>query len=163
MLNFKASYIHEAMAETLVSPWQDYYSWKSQDALLPLSSSGHLLAETQSVMPKTFSTRTGPLLLYSQVTCRLTCWALEQLLSRSNVGDKSFHYTGIQTLIHFRKYIFFWCAFWYYEGGRWCFSPHTVCVNALAWYNDAMEVATIPFSLFSIDIISVFLTQWVKL
>lgn len=50
---------------------QDYYSWKSQDALLQLSNSGRLLAETQSAMPKTFSTRRGPLLLFSQVTCRL--------------------------------------------------------------------------------------------
>lgn len=47
---------------------QDYYNWKSQDSFLQLSSSGRLL-QTQSGLPKTFSTRRGPLLLYSQVTC----------------------------------------------------------------------------------------------
>lgn len=51
---------------------QDYYNWRSQDALLPLTDSGHLLAETQPAMPKTFSTRRGPLLLYSQVSRRPT-------------------------------------------------------------------------------------------
>lgn len=47
---------------------QDYYNWKSQNSFLQLSTSGHLL-QTQSRLPKTFSTRRGPLLLYSQVTC----------------------------------------------------------------------------------------------
>lgn len=60
---------------------QDYYSWKSQDALLQLSNSGRLLAETQSAMPKTFSTRRGPLLLFSQVTCRLARLPNKLLLS----------------------------------------------------------------------------------
>lgn len=47
---------------------QDYYIWKSQQTLLRVSSRGRLLAETQSTLPKTYSTRRGPLLLFSQVT-----------------------------------------------------------------------------------------------
>ncbi|XP_056284716.1 LOW QUALITY PROTEIN: uncharacterized protein KIAA2012 homolog [Pseudoliparis swirei] len=45
---------------------QDYYIWKSQDSLLRLSDGGRLLAEAESALPKTYSTRRGPLLLYSQ-------------------------------------------------------------------------------------------------
>ncbi|XP_041662297.1 uncharacterized protein KIAA2012 [Cheilinus undulatus] len=45
---------------------QDYFVWKSQDSLLRLSKSGHLLVKAESTLPKTYSTRRGPLLLYSQ-------------------------------------------------------------------------------------------------
>ncbi|XP_049904890.1 uncharacterized protein LOC126393077 [Epinephelus moara] len=45
---------------------QDYYIWKSKDSLLRLSNSGHLFVEAESALPKTYSTRRGPLLLYSQ-------------------------------------------------------------------------------------------------
>lgn len=47
---------------------QDYHIWKSQDTVLQLSSRGHVHAETESSVPKTYSTRRGPLLLYSQVS-----------------------------------------------------------------------------------------------
>ncbi|XP_016895222.1 uncharacterized protein LOC107989767 [Cynoglossus semilaevis] len=44
----------------------DYYLWKSQESLLRLTSSGRLISAAQSGLPKTYSTRRGPLLLYSQ-------------------------------------------------------------------------------------------------
>ncbi|XP_057709400.1 uncharacterized protein LOC130927526 [Corythoichthys intestinalis] len=44
----------------------DYYIWKSHDALLRLSNSGSLLGNEESTIPKTYSTRRGPLLLYSR-------------------------------------------------------------------------------------------------
>lgn len=47
---------------------QDYHIWKSQETVLQLSSRGHVHAETESSLPKTYSTRRGPLLLYSQVS-----------------------------------------------------------------------------------------------
>lgn len=46
---------------------KDYYIWKSQESLLRFSSSGHVLVKEESTLPKTYSTRRGPLLLYSQV------------------------------------------------------------------------------------------------
>ncbi|XP_027145430.1 uncharacterized protein KIAA2012 homolog isoform X3 [Larimichthys crocea] len=54
---------------------QDYYIWKSQDSFLQLSNSGHLRVETESTLPKTYSTRRGPLLLYSKdlVTMETSC------------------------------------------------------------------------------------------
>ncbi|XP_026150741.1 uncharacterized protein LOC113123131 [Mastacembelus armatus] len=54
---------------------QDYYIWKSQQSLLRLSNSGRLFAEAASTLPKTYSTRRGPLLLYSQdmVTTETGC------------------------------------------------------------------------------------------
>ncbi|XP_069009709.1 uncharacterized protein KIAA2012 homolog [Embiotoca jacksoni] len=45
---------------------QDYYIWKSKESLLRLSHSGRLLVEAEATLPKTYSTRRGPLLLYSQ-------------------------------------------------------------------------------------------------
>ncbi|XP_037095946.1 golgin subfamily A member 6-like protein 22 isoform X2 [Syngnathus acus] len=45
---------------------QDYYIWKSHDALLHLTNSGSLLGSEASTIPKTYSTRRGPLVLYSQ-------------------------------------------------------------------------------------------------
>ncbi|KAK2840242.1 hypothetical protein Q5P01_013982 [Channa striata] len=45
---------------------EDYYIWQSKETLLRLSSSGHLFAEAESSLPKTYSTRRGALLLYSQ-------------------------------------------------------------------------------------------------
>ncbi|XP_077436789.1 uncharacterized protein KIAA2012 homolog isoform X2 [Vanacampus margaritifer] len=45
---------------------QDYYIWKSHDALLHLTNSGSLLRSQESTIPKTYSTRRGPLLLYSR-------------------------------------------------------------------------------------------------
>ncbi|TKS67796.1 hypothetical protein D9C73_000880 [Collichthys lucidus] len=54
---------------------QDYYIWKSQDSFLQLSNSGHLRVEAESTLPKTYSTRRGPLLLYSEdlVTMETSC------------------------------------------------------------------------------------------
>ncbi|XP_035459670.2 uncharacterized protein LOC118282571 isoform X2 [Scophthalmus maximus] len=54
---------------------QDYYIWKSQESLLRFSSSGHVLVKEESTLPKTYSTRRGPLLLYSQdlVTMETSC------------------------------------------------------------------------------------------
>ncbi|XP_077393734.1 uncharacterized protein LOC144030943 [Festucalex cinctus] len=45
---------------------QDYYIWKSHDALLHLTNSGSLLGSQESTIPKTYTTRRGPLLLYSR-------------------------------------------------------------------------------------------------
>ncbi|XP_074513640.1 uncharacterized protein KIAA2012 homolog isoform X1 [Sebastes fasciatus] len=45
---------------------EDYYIWKSQDSLLRVSNSGRLFVDAESSLPKTYSTRRGPLLLYSQ-------------------------------------------------------------------------------------------------
>ncbi|XP_023145983.2 uncharacterized protein KIAA2012 isoform X1 [Amphiprion ocellaris] len=45
------------------TPQQDYYIWRDQDSLLRLSNS---LMGTESTLPKTYSTRRGALLLYSQ-------------------------------------------------------------------------------------------------
>ncbi|XP_042349976.1 uncharacterized protein LOC121948641 [Plectropomus leopardus] len=56
---------HDGRLDVCFTP-QDYYIWKSQDSLLRLSNSGHLLVEEVSALPKTYSTRRGPLLLYSQ-------------------------------------------------------------------------------------------------
>ncbi|TDH06539.1 hypothetical protein EPR50_G00114490 [Perca flavescens] len=56
---------HDGRLDVCFTP-QDYYIWKSQDSLLRLSNSGHLLVEAESAIPKTYSTRRGPLLLYSQ-------------------------------------------------------------------------------------------------
>ncbi|XP_032371282.1 uncharacterized protein KIAA2012 homolog [Etheostoma spectabile] len=56
---------HDGRLDVCFTP-QDYYIWKSQDSRLRLSNSGHLLVEAESTIPKTYSTRRGPLLLYSQ-------------------------------------------------------------------------------------------------
>ncbi|XP_031729885.1 uncharacterized protein KIAA2012 homolog isoform X2 [Anarrhichthys ocellatus] len=56
---------HDGRLDVCFTP-QDYYIWKSQHSLLRLSNSGRLLVEAESALPKTYSTRRGPLLLYSQ-------------------------------------------------------------------------------------------------
>ncbi|XP_070832566.1 uncharacterized protein KIAA2012 [Chaetodon trifascialis] len=56
---------HSGRLDVCLTP-QDYYIWKSQNSLLQLSSRGCVLMEAESTLPKTFSTRRGPLLLYSQ-------------------------------------------------------------------------------------------------
>ncbi|XP_076603538.1 uncharacterized protein KIAA2012 homolog [Chaetodon auriga] len=56
---------HSGRLDVCFTP-QDYYIWKSQNSLLQLSSRGCPLVEAESTLPKTFSTRRGPLLLYSQ-------------------------------------------------------------------------------------------------
>ncbi|XP_041729069.2 signaling mucin HKR1-like [Coregonus clupeaformis] len=43
---------------------EDYYLWKSQPSLLRLSKSGRLLGGVEPALPKTYSTRRGPLFLY---------------------------------------------------------------------------------------------------
>ncbi|KAF4087092.1 hypothetical protein AMELA_G00091760 [Ameiurus melas] len=45
---------------------EDYFIWKSQPPLLRLSSSGRLLSGVEPTPPKTYSTRRGPLILYSE-------------------------------------------------------------------------------------------------
>ncbi|CDQ95200.1 unnamed protein product, partial [Oncorhynchus mykiss] len=45
---------------------KDYYHWKSQPPLLRLSKSGRLLGGEEPALPKTYSTRQGPLFLYYQ-------------------------------------------------------------------------------------------------
>ncbi|XP_055733504.1 uncharacterized protein KIAA2012 homolog isoform X2 [Salvelinus fontinalis] len=45
---------------------KDYYDWKSQPSLLRLSKSGRLLGGVETGLPKTYSTRQGPLFLYYQ-------------------------------------------------------------------------------------------------
>ncbi|GAA6219138.1 uncharacterized protein LOC108872809 [Lates japonicus] len=56
---------HNGRLDVCFTP-QDYYIWKSQESLLRLSNSGRLIVEPESTLPKTYSTRRGPLLLYSQ-------------------------------------------------------------------------------------------------
>ncbi|XP_034430569.1 uncharacterized protein KIAA2012 homolog [Hippoglossus hippoglossus] len=56
---------HDGRLDVCFTP-QDYYIWKSQEPLLHLSNSGRLLVKAESTLPKTYSTRRGPLLLYSQ-------------------------------------------------------------------------------------------------
>ncbi|XP_071338645.1 uncharacterized protein KIAA2012 homolog isoform X3 [Trachinotus anak] len=70
----KNTWRHDGRLEVCFTP-QDYYIWKSQESLLHLSNSGHLLVEAESTLPKTYSTRRGPLLLYSQdlVTVETNC------------------------------------------------------------------------------------------
>ncbi|XP_048870886.1 uncharacterized protein LOC125742682 isoform X2 [Brienomyrus brachyistius] len=45
---------------------EDYFNWKSQQALLRLSHSGHVWTGGDPAPPKTYSTRRGPLILYSE-------------------------------------------------------------------------------------------------
>ncbi|TSK92874.1 hypothetical protein Baya_5588 [Bagarius yarrelli] len=45
---------------------EDYFIWKSQPLLLRLSRSGRLLSGVEQTPPKTYSTRKGPLILYSE-------------------------------------------------------------------------------------------------
>ncbi|XP_074551470.1 uncharacterized protein KIAA2012 homolog isoform X2 [Halichoeres trimaculatus] len=59
------SYSFDGRLEVCFTP-QDYFIWRSHDSMLHLSKSGHLLSEARPTLPKTFSTRRGPLLLYSQ-------------------------------------------------------------------------------------------------
>ncbi|XP_029701415.1 uncharacterized protein KIAA2012 homolog isoform X2 [Takifugu rubripes] len=65
---------HDGRLDVCFTP-QDYHIWKSQDTVLQLSSRGHVHAETESSVPKTYSTRRGPLLLYSQylVSLKTSC------------------------------------------------------------------------------------------
>ncbi|XP_067373479.1 uncharacterized protein KIAA2012 homolog [Channa argus] len=56
---------HDGRLDVCYTP-RDYYIWQSKETLLRLSSSGHLFAEAESSLPKTYSTRRGALLLYSQ-------------------------------------------------------------------------------------------------
>ncbi|KAL6484576.1 hypothetical protein MHYP_G00066210 [Metynnis hypsauchen] len=51
----------------------DYFSWKSQPPLLRLTSSGRLLGGVDPAPPKTYSTRRGPLLLYSEDLALSSC------------------------------------------------------------------------------------------
>ncbi|XP_070693664.1 uncharacterized protein KIAA2012 homolog [Pempheris klunzingeri] len=63
---------HDGRLDVCFTP-QDYYLWRSQDSLLRLSDSSRL--EAESTLPKTYSTRRGALLLYSQdlVTMETSC------------------------------------------------------------------------------------------
>ncbi|XP_058246804.1 uncharacterized protein KIAA2012 [Hemibagrus wyckioides] len=45
---------------------EDYFIWKSQPPLLRLSNSGRLLSGMEPTPPKTYSTRRGPLILFSE-------------------------------------------------------------------------------------------------
>ncbi|KAK2905207.1 hypothetical protein Q8A67_007006 [Cirrhinus molitorella] len=45
---------------------EDYFNWKSQPPLLRLTSSGRFFGGLEPVPPKTYSTRRGPLILYSE-------------------------------------------------------------------------------------------------
>lgn len=62
---------------------QDYHIWKSQDTVLQLSSRGNVHAETESSLPKTYSTRKGPLLLYSQVSNHIN---LDTTVQKISIG-----------------------------------------------------------------------------
>ncbi|KAK7153885.1 hypothetical protein R3I94_007291 [Phoxinus phoxinus] len=45
---------------------EDYFNWKSQPSLLRLTSSGRFFGGLEPAPPKTYSTRRGPLILYSE-------------------------------------------------------------------------------------------------
>lgn len=74
---------HFSLLNTL-NQTQDYYIWKSQDTLLRLSSSGCLLTRQESTLPKTYSTRRGALVLYSQVLKIQHSWII--LISNVMLG-----------------------------------------------------------------------------
>uniref|UniRef100_A0A3B1JZ43 Uncharacterized protein n=1 Tax=Astyanax mexicanus TaxID=7994 RepID=A0A3B1JZ43_ASTMX len=52
---------------------EDYFNWRSQPPLLRLSSSGRLLGGAEPTPPKTYSTRRGPLILYSEDLALSSC------------------------------------------------------------------------------------------
>ncbi|XP_056610553.1 uncharacterized protein LOC130427264 isoform X2 [Triplophysa dalaica] len=56
---------HNGRLEVCYEP-EDYFNWKSQPPLLRLTGSGLFLGGTEPVPPKTYSTRRGPLILYSE-------------------------------------------------------------------------------------------------
>ncbi|XP_073668095.1 uncharacterized protein KIAA2012 homolog isoform X2 [Paramisgurnus dabryanus] len=56
---------HDGRLEVCFEP-EDYFNWKSQPPLLRLTSSGHFLGHVEPAPPKTYSTRRGPLILYSE-------------------------------------------------------------------------------------------------
>ncbi|XP_016424469.1 titin homolog [Sinocyclocheilus rhinocerous] len=56
---------HDGRLEVCFEP-QDYFNWKSQPPLLRLTSSGRFFGGLVPVPPKTYSTRRGPLILYSE-------------------------------------------------------------------------------------------------
>ncbi|KAG7463715.1 hypothetical protein MATL_G00179530 [Megalops atlanticus] len=45
---------------------EDYFNWKSQRPMLRLTESGRIRCEVEPAPPKTYSTRRGPLVLYSE-------------------------------------------------------------------------------------------------
>ncbi|XP_062312761.1 uncharacterized protein LOC134017299 isoform X2 [Osmerus eperlanus] len=51
---------------------EDYYIWKSHQPQLRLSNSGRFLGGVEPVPPKTYSTRRGPLFLYSEDLASMT-------------------------------------------------------------------------------------------
>nr|XP_055072213.1 trichohyalin [Misgurnus anguillicaudatus] len=56
---------HDGRLEVCFEP-EDYFNWKSHPPLLRLTSSGHFLGHVEPAPPKTYSTRRGPLILYSE-------------------------------------------------------------------------------------------------
>uniref|UniRef100_A0A8C2C497 Uncharacterized protein n=1 Tax=Cyprinus carpio TaxID=7962 RepID=A0A8C2C497_CYPCA len=56
---------HDGRLEVYFEP-QDYFNWKSQPPLLRLTSSGRIFGGLEPAPPKTYSTRRGPLILYSE-------------------------------------------------------------------------------------------------
>ncbi|RXN28053.1 titin-like protein [Labeo rohita] len=56
---------HDGRLEVCFEP-EDYFNWKSQPPLLRLTSSGRFFGGLDPVPPKTYSTRRGPLILYSE-------------------------------------------------------------------------------------------------
>ncbi|XP_051998755.1 uncharacterized protein LOC127655151 [Xyrauchen texanus] len=56
---------HYGRLEVCFEP-EDYFNWKTQPTLLRLTSSGRFLGGMEPVPPKTYSTRRGPLILYSE-------------------------------------------------------------------------------------------------
>ncbi|KAF4109440.1 uncharacterized protein KIAA2012 isoform X2 [Onychostoma macrolepis] len=56
---------HDGRLEVCFEP-EDYFNWKSQPPLLRLTSSGRFFGGLEPVPPKTYSTRRGPLILYSE-------------------------------------------------------------------------------------------------
>ncbi|XP_043104126.1 trichohyalin isoform X2 [Puntigrus tetrazona] len=60
---------HDGRLEVCFEP-EDYFNWKSQPPLLRLTSSGRFFGGMEPVPPKTYSTRRGPLILYSEDLAR---------------------------------------------------------------------------------------------
>ncbi|XP_076849899.1 uncharacterized protein KIAA2012 homolog isoform X2 [Brachyhypopomus gauderio] len=52
---------------------EDYFNWRSQPPLLRISNSAHLLGAVEPTPPKTYSTRRGPLILYSEELALTSC------------------------------------------------------------------------------------------
>ncbi|XP_072541791.1 uncharacterized protein KIAA2012 homolog isoform X2 [Salminus brasiliensis] len=81
---------------------EDYFNWRSQPPLLRLSSSGRLLGGVEPTPPKTYSTRRGPLILYSEDLALSSCQTnkvnRKGRASRTSTGEAEIQLHTLQDL-----------------------------------------------------------------